>query len=74
MEVSDYAAENYLQRIQKKLGATQTTTSCSATETYGRKKARTKELEERTVRIILTKKDQYIRTKSGRKRVSAKSN
>lgn len=74
MEVSDYAAENYLQRIQKKLGATQTTTSCSATETYGRKKARTKELEERTVRIILTKKDQYIRTKSGRKRVPAKSN
>ena len=74
MEVSDYAAENYLQRIEKKLGATQTTTSCSDTETYGRKKARTKELEERTVRIILTKKDQYIRTKSGRKRVPAKSN
>lgn len=38
MEVSDYAAENYLQRIEKKFGATQTTTSCSATETYRRKK------------------------------------
>ena len=74
MEVSDYAAENYLQRIEKKLGATQTTTSCSATETYRRKKKTgTKELEERTIRIILTKKHQYIRTTSGRKRVPTRA-
>ena len=41
--------------------------------TEEKKKTGTKELEERTIRIILTKKHQYIRTKSGRKRVPTRA-